>query len=76
MILSFHKTFDKGYPKLNANPQEKVELVAQPQLNEKTKRMLAREIKEIKEGKNVSPRFKTAAKMIAYLKNDNGNRVA
>ena len=46
-----------------------LELVAQPQLNEKTKRMLARELKEIKTGKNISPAFTNAKDAIDYLNN-------
>jgi len=46
-----------------------LELVTQPQLNAKTKRMLTRELKEIKAGKNISPAFTNAKDAIDYLNN-------
>jgi len=52
-----------------ANGNLDVELVTQPKLNAKTRRMLAREIKEIKLGKNLSPRFDNAKDAIEFLKN-------
>jgi hypothetical protein len=40
---------------------------AQP-LNAKTRKMLLKELQEIKEGKNISPGFTNAKDAIAYLK--------
>ncbi len=37
------------------------------ELNPRTKRMLAREIQEIKEGKNMSPSFSSVAEMRKFL---------
>lgn len=44
-----------------------VEVVQRPVINEKTRKMLDRELKEIRERKNISPRFKSAKDMIAHL---------
>lgn len=46
-----------------------VELVARPKLNAKTRKMLARELKDIKENKNISPGFDNLREAIDYLKN-------
>lgn len=46
-----------------------IQLVPQPKLNAKTRKMLIRESREIKEGKNISPLFDNARDAIAYLKN-------
>jgi antitoxin component of RelBE/YafQ-DinJ toxin-antitoxin module len=46
-----------------------MELRPQPQLNEKTRRILKRELQEIRQGKNLSPVFDNAKDAIAYLKN-------
>ena len=46
-----------------------VQLTAHPKLNAKTRKMLIRELKEIKEGKNISPGFDNAKDAINYLKN-------
>lgn len=46
-----------------------VELVAQPRLNAKTRKMLLKEAREIRQGKNLSPAFDNAKDAIAYLKN-------
>lgn len=48
-----------------------VQLVEGPKLNAKSRKMLAREIKEIKEGKNISPRFGTVQEAVDFLKNLN-----
>lgn len=40
-----------------------------PKFSAKTRRMLDRELKEAREGKNLSPQFTNAADAIAYLKN-------
>lgn len=52
-----------------------VELVAQPQFNTKTKKIIDQALKDINAGKNLSPRFKTATELVEYLKNDHGDRV-
>lgn len=44
-----------------------IELVARPKLNEKTRRELIKISKDIKEGKNLSPRFSSAKEMDDYL---------
>ncbi len=44
-----------------------IELVARPQLNAKTRRELIKISKDIKEGKNLSPAFSSAAEMKKYL---------
>lgn len=41
----------------------------QPQLNSKTRKMLAGELREIKAGKNISPHFKNVKDAISFLKN-------
>lgn len=46
-----------------------VGLVAEEKFNAKTRRMLQRELRDIKLGKNISPRFTNAKDAIAYLKN-------
>jgi antitoxin component of RelBE/YafQ-DinJ toxin-antitoxin module len=46
-----------------------VQLVAQPQLNSRTRKMLSHELREVKAGKNVSPRFNNAKDAINFLKN-------
>ena len=46
----------------------KVQLVAQPKLNAKTRRELLKVSKEIRQGKNLSPLFNNAQDAIAYLK--------
>ncbi len=45
-----------------------VELVSQPKLNAKTRLELIQISKDIKEGKNLSPRFSNVEDAIAYLK--------
>lgn len=45
-----------------------VRFVSQPQLNAKTRRELIKISKDIKEGKNLSPRFNNVEDAIAYLK--------
>ena len=45
-----------------------VGLIINEEFNPRTKRMLAREIKDIKAGKNMSPAFNNAKDAIAYLK--------
>lgn len=45
-----------------------VELASQPQFNAKTRKMLIRELDDIKKGKNLSPTFTTAKDAINYLK--------
>lgn len=45
-----------------------VGLVINNEFNPRTKKMLAREIKDIKAGKNMSPAFNNAKDAIAYLK--------
>ncbi len=45
-----------------------VQLVAQPKLNEKTRRELIKMSKDAKAGKNLSPSFTNARDAIAYLK--------
>ena len=45
-----------------------VGLIINEELNPRTKKMLAREIKGIKTGKNMSPAFNNAKDAIAYLK--------
>jgi antitoxin component of RelBE/YafQ-DinJ toxin-antitoxin module len=45
-----------------------IQFVAQPQLNAKTRRELIKISKDIKEGKNLSPRFKNVEDAITYLK--------
>lgn len=45
-----------------------VELSSQPRLNASTRKMLIRELKEIKQGKGLSPEFTTAKQAIDYLK--------
>ena len=42
-------------------------IVERPVLNDKTRKILDKELKEIKEGKNLSPRFTNAKDMIAHL---------
>jgi hypothetical protein len=49
--------------------QLNVGLIVNEELNPRTKKMLARELKDIKEGKNMSPEFTHAKDAIAYLKN-------
>lgn len=44
-----------------------IEAVQRPVINDRTRKMLDREIKEIKDGKNLSPRFRSAKDMIAHL---------
>jgi antitoxin component of RelBE/YafQ-DinJ toxin-antitoxin module len=44
-----------------------VELVARPRLNAKTRRELVKISKDIREGKNLSPSFKTVEEMKKYL---------
>lgn len=44
-----------------------IEAVQRPVLNDKTRKMLDLALKDIKEGKNLSPRFKSAKEMIAHL---------
>ena len=44
-----------------------VELVAQPRLNEKTRKELTQVLKDIKSGKNLSPRFNNIKDAINYL---------
>lgn len=44
-------------------------LINRPKLNNKTKKILERELKDIKAGKNLSPYFKNAKDAINYLKN-------
>jgi antitoxin component of RelBE/YafQ-DinJ toxin-antitoxin module len=44
-----------------------VQMVQRPVLNDKTRKMLDRAMKDIKAGKNLSPRFKSAKEMIAHL---------
>ncbi len=46
-----------------------VGLIQEEKFNAKTRRMLDRELKEIKEGKNMSPLFDNAKDAIAYLQN-------
>ena len=64
-FASVLKLATQAYVKGNLN----VELVHQPTLNAKTRRMLTRELKEIKEGKNISPGFDNVQDAINYLKN-------
>ncbi len=45
-----------------------VELVAHPPFNARTKKIIDQALKEIKEGKNLSPAFDNAKDAIAYLK--------
>lgn len=45
-----------------------IEAVQRPVLNEKTRKVLDRALKDIKEGKNLSPAFGNAKDAIAYLK--------
>ncbi len=45
-----------------------VGLIINDSLNPRTKKMLSREIKDIKAGKNMSPAFNNAKDAIAYLK--------
>ncbi len=45
-----------------------VELAPPPRLNIGTRRMLRRELADIKKGKNLSPAFRTAAEAINFLK--------
>ncbi len=45
-----------------------VGLTSQPEFNAKTRKMLEKELKEIKEGKNLSPGFTNAKDAINYLK--------
>lgn len=45
-----------------------VQFVTQPQLNAKTRRELIKISEDIKEGKNLSPRFNNVENAIAYLK--------
>ena len=44
-----------------------IEAVQRPTLNDKTRKVLERALKDIKEGTNLSPRFKSAKEMIAHL---------
>lgn len=44
-----------------------IEAVSRPVLNDKTRKVLDRALKDIKEGKNLSPRFTNAKDAIAYL---------
>ena len=46
-----------------------ISLVQEERLNTKTRRMLDRELREIKEGKNMSPLFTNAKDAISYLRN-------
>ncbi len=46
-----------------------VELVSQPRLNAKTRKILWRELEDIKKGKNLSPRFDNVKDAIQFLKN-------
>lgn len=46
-----------------------VGLVSEEKFNTKTRRLLQRELRDIKLGKNISPRFTSAKDAIAYLKN-------
>ncbi len=50
------------------NDRLNVELVVHEELNPRTKKILARELQESKEGKNISPGFNNAKDAIAYLK--------
>jgi len=45
-----------------------IEAVQRPVLNDKTRKILDRALKDIKEGKNLSPAFDNAKDAIAYLK--------
>jgi antitoxin component of RelBE/YafQ-DinJ toxin-antitoxin module len=45
-----------------------LQLVVEPRFNERTKKLLARELKDIKEGKNISPGFDNAKDAVDYLK--------
>jgi antitoxin component of RelBE/YafQ-DinJ toxin-antitoxin module len=45
-----------------------VELVVKPELNAKTKRVLAQAMADYKKGKNLSPVFTNAKDAVAYLK--------
>lgn len=46
-----------------------VGLVSEEKFNTKTRRLLRRELRDIKLGKNISPRFTNKKDAIAYLKN-------
>jgi antitoxin component of RelBE/YafQ-DinJ toxin-antitoxin module len=46
-----------------------VRLVAEPKVNAETRKILARELLEIKQEKNVSPRFGNARDAVDFLKN-------
>jgi hypothetical protein len=48
--------------------QLNIGLIVNEELNSRTKKMLARELKNIREGKNMSPEFTNAKDAIAYLK--------
>jgi len=48
--------------------QLNVGIVVNEEFNPRIKKMLARELKDIKEGKNMSPEFTNAKDAIAYLK--------
>ncbi len=45
-----------------------VQLVPQPKLNAKTRRELIKISKDIREGKNLSPKFETVEEIKSYLK--------
>ncbi|OGE73592.1 MAG: hypothetical protein A3I07_01015 [Candidatus Doudnabacteria bacterium RIFCSPLOWO2_02_FULL_42_9] len=45
-----------------------VQLVAEPRLNDKTRKVIEKALKDIKAGKNLSPAFDHAEDAIAYLK--------
>jgi len=45
-----------------------VRMAPRRELNEKTKKIIEKELKEIREGKNISPGFDNAKDAIAYLK--------
>ena len=51
-----------------ANGKLYVELAPPPRFNARTRRMLRQELAEIKQGKNLSPRFRTAKETISFLK--------
>jgi len=51
-----------------ADGQLNIGLVEKEEFNQKTRKMLTRELKEIEQGKNLSPKFDNAKDAIAYLK--------